>query len=47
MSESMEGAKAMMGLNPAFPTLWIMVPNHYSGNDYGKKKYSTPLQEYP
>jgi hypothetical protein len=43
MSESimMEGAKA------AFPILWIMVPNHYSGNDYGKKKYSTPLQDHP
>ena len=31
-----------MVLNPAFPILWIMVPNHYSGNDYGgKKKFHT------
>ena len=45
----MEGAKSeggMMVLKPGFPTLLIMVPNHYSGNDYREKKDSTPLLGY-
>jgi hypothetical protein len=39
--------KAMIVLDPGFSAMGIMVSNHYSANDYGGKKDSTPLQDYP